>query len=163
MEQKEKIGTDLKEFISNTIEGTVQNHLEGWAGRYAEYKRVSQVRFDLNVNHDSSLEIEYAEEELKRKLNIKEIDFLVERFNIEVCKKCKDFINQRLYKSKIMKQKLISQIESFNAKSVWDIDKTEYYQLIGWDGSESWFLKYILETMTIRFLKQFLLELKQIN
>jgi len=62
-----------------------------------------------------------------------------------------------------MKQKLISQIESFNAKSVWDIDKTEYYQLIGWDGSESWFLKYILETMTIRFLKQFLLELKQIN
>ncbi len=90
----ERVGADLKEFIKNTINATAINHLESWASRYAPYKRVSQVRFDLGVNHDSSQEIEYAEDELKRKLNDKEHDFLVERFNIEVCKECKRFLNK---------------------------------------------------------------------
>ena len=90
----ERVGSDLKTFINNTIKDTAESHLEAWAKRYSDYKRVSQVRFDLNVNHDNSLEIEYAEEELKRKLNDKENDFLVERFHIEVCKQCKKFINK---------------------------------------------------------------------
>ena len=90
----EKVGADLKEFVKDTISDTAINHLEAWKSRYAEYQRVSQVRFDLNVNHDSILEIEYAEETLKRKINIKETDFLVERFNVEVCKECKPYINQ---------------------------------------------------------------------
>ena len=91
---KEKIGSDLKEHINNTMKDTADNHLEAWSDRYSKHNIVSDVRFDLNVNHDNSLEIEYAEEELKRELNDREIDFLVERFVIEVCKKCKKFINK---------------------------------------------------------------------
>ena len=90
----EKVGADLKTFIKDTIKDTAENHLETWAKRYSEYKRVSQVRFDLGVNHDNSLEIEYAEDSLKRKLNDKESDFLVEKFHIEACKQCKKFINK---------------------------------------------------------------------
>ena len=92
--KKEKIGEDLKSLITETISDTATNHLEAWAERYANYQRISQVRFDLNVNHDNSLEIEYAQEKLERELNIKEVDFLVNRFIVEVCKQCKKFINK---------------------------------------------------------------------
>ena len=91
----EKVGADLKTFISDTMADTANNHLEAWAQRYAAYKKVSEARFDLKVNHDNSLEIEYTEEQLKRKLNSKENEFLIERFHIEVCKQCHRFINQR--------------------------------------------------------------------
>lgn len=95
-EKKEKVGTDLKEFVERTINDSAKNHLEAWKSRYAKYKRVSEVRFDLNVNHDSSLEIEYAEGEngVNRELNSKEEEFLIKKFNIAVCKECKSYLNK---------------------------------------------------------------------
>ena len=47
--------------------------------------------FDLITNHDPSLEIERAEENLKRKLNYKEYEYLVKKFNITVSKTFKTF------------------------------------------------------------------------
>ena len=93
MKTKKIIGSDLRDFISSTISDTAENHLEAWKPRYATYGKVSQVRFDLSVNHDDSLEIEYAEEELKRKLNDDEIEFLADKFHKAVVKKCKAYIN----------------------------------------------------------------------
>ncbi len=92
--KREVIGKDLKTFITDTIKDTAENHLEAWKSRYAKQSRVSEVRFDLEMNHDNSLEIEYAEETLNRKLNDTETNFLVKRFHIEVCKQCKKYLNQ---------------------------------------------------------------------
>lgn len=91
---KEKIGADLRKHIENEIKYSAKHHLESWAKRYAGYKTVSSVRFDLKMNHDNSLEFEHAEESLGRKLNDKERELLTERFNIEVCKQANKYINR---------------------------------------------------------------------
>lgn len=86
-EPKEKIGNDLKEYISNNIEDMAISHLEAWKERYSGYggnkKRVEE---DIYINHDPSLEVERTEEELRRKLNGKEYDLLTASFNKEVVK-----------------------------------------------------------------------------
>ena len=89
-----RIGKDLKDFIANYIKDMADGHLAAWEQRYKNYKTIKEVRFDLNVNHDISLEIERAEDELGRKLNDIEYNHLVKRFNIEVCKLSKNYINQ---------------------------------------------------------------------
>jgi len=45
---------------------------------------------DIYINHDPSLEIERAEEDLMRELNGKEYDYLVSSFNKAVVKKWKE-------------------------------------------------------------------------
>ena len=94
VQKKETIGSDLKDFIRETINDTAVNHLEAWKERYRNYTKVSQVRTDINVNHDDGLEIEYAEETLKRELNSKEYDYFINAFHVAVCKKCTQYINK---------------------------------------------------------------------
>jgi len=90
-----KYGKDFKKVLTNDLlNGMSESHLEGWSERYAEYKKVSDVRIDLNVNHDPSIEIEKIEELLGRKLNTQESDYLVEIFNMFVVKNCKKYINK---------------------------------------------------------------------
>ena len=90
-----KYGKDFKKVLTNDLlYGMSESHLEGWAERYGKYKKVSDVRFDLNVNHDPSLEIEKIEELLGRKLNTQESDYLVEIFNMFVVKNCKKYLNK---------------------------------------------------------------------
>ena len=90
-----KYGKDFKKVLTNNLlNGMSESHLEGWAERYGKYKKVSDVRIDLNVNHDPSLEIEKIEELLGRELNTQESDYLVEIFNMFVVKNCKKYINK---------------------------------------------------------------------
>lgn len=81
------LGKDFKEKINTEwFYFTAISHIEGWGKRYKEYKTKKEVEFDLNVNHDPSLEIENAEYELGRKLTIDENDYLVKTFNKTVIK-----------------------------------------------------------------------------
>lgn len=71
--------TDFKILItSEFINNRAISHLEAWKERYNNYTRKREARFDLNVNHDPSLEIENAEEILGRKLSDNESTELVE-------------------------------------------------------------------------------------
>lgn len=88
---KEKIGKDLKDYLEKELSNMAESHLECWKDRYANYggnKR--RMEEDLYHNHDTSLEIERAEEDLGRKLNGKEHDYLVSKFNKEVMKQWKN-------------------------------------------------------------------------
>lgn len=80
-----KIGKDLKEFLSEKISGMAESHIEGWSSRYEGYKR-NDLKYDLNINHDPSIEVEYTEENLNRKLTDDEFDYLIDKFNKEVVK-----------------------------------------------------------------------------
>jgi hypothetical protein len=85
MKKKIVIGKDLKEYLSNEKTNMAESHLESWKERYCAYggnkKRLIE---DLYINHDSSLEIERIEEDLKRELTSEEHDFAVAAFNKEV-------------------------------------------------------------------------------
>lgn len=81
-----KIGKDLKEFLKEKISGMAESHIEGYNSRYEGYKR-NDLKYDLSVNHDPSIEIEYTQEKLNRKLNSEEYDYVVTQFNKEVIKK----------------------------------------------------------------------------
>lgn len=81
----EKIGKDLREYISKNISDMAESHLECWKDRYANYGgNRRRMEEDIYINHDTSLEIERAEEDLERKLNDTEIGHLETRFNDEV-------------------------------------------------------------------------------
>jgi len=62
--------------------------------------------------------------------------------------------------SVIEKSKLITKILSVNPLTVWEIDKSKYYGFIGFDGFETWWLKYALEKQSIEFLNEFIVELE---
>lgn len=80
-----QIKKDLKDYLSKNLEGIAESHLECWKERYFGYTK-SRLEFDLDVNHDDSLEIEYAEEQLQRKLSDAETDYLRRQFHKEVVK-----------------------------------------------------------------------------
>ena len=81
------INQDFKQLIkTDFINNQAQGHLEAWTDRYREHKNKKDVSFDLKVNHDPSLEIERAEEELNRKLTDDESEKLVDLFNKSVIK-----------------------------------------------------------------------------
>ena len=80
-----KIKKDLKEFLQNNLYGMAESHLECWKERYFGYTK-SRLEFDLDVNHDDSLEIENAEYELNRELKDYEVDYLIKQFHKEVVK-----------------------------------------------------------------------------
>jgi len=61
-----------------------------------------------------------------------------------------------------MKTQLINKITNFNADLVWEIDKSEYYGMIGWNGglkNDSYWLEHNLLEKTNEFLKKLLKEL----
>ena len=74
---------DLKEVLEEGIEGMVESHCEAWKERYYR-KSVDDISFDLNVNHDVSLELEYVEEQLGRKLEDGEPEIVEQYFNESV-------------------------------------------------------------------------------
>lgn len=76
-----KTARDYAEKISHEfITDLAESHIDAWKDRYFR-KSKRDIRFDLNVNHDPSLEIEAAEELLGRKLTISEYDRLIRDFN----------------------------------------------------------------------------------
>ena len=82
------IGKDFKEKIDQQwYDASAYSHIEAWSQRYSNYTSKKEVEFDLNVNHDPSIEIENSEEELGRKLTNEENDMLVKKFNKAVIKK----------------------------------------------------------------------------
>lgn len=78
-----RIKKDLKEFLQNNLYGMAESHLECWKDRYFGYTK-QRLEFDLNVNHDDSLEIEYTEDQLNRELADNETDYLIRQFHKEV-------------------------------------------------------------------------------
>lgn len=80
-----RIKKDLKSFLEKNLEGMSESHLECWKDRYFGYTK-SRLEYDLDVNHDDSLEIENAEYDLERKLEDYEIEYLVRQFHKEVVK-----------------------------------------------------------------------------
>lgn len=80
-----RIKKDLKEFLKNNLYGMAESHLDCWKDRYFGYTK-ARLEFDLSINHDDSLEIENAENELNRKLTDNEIYYLCNQFHKEVIK-----------------------------------------------------------------------------
>ena len=74
---------DLHEFLNEHLEAMAESHLEGWADRYKDYC-VSDLEYDLEVNHDDSCEIEWAKDELNREMTSEEIRFLCKKFHEKV-------------------------------------------------------------------------------
>lgn len=82
------IGKDFKEKIDQQwYDDSADSHIEAWSEHYSKYTSKKEVEFDLDVNHDPSIEIENSEEELGRKLTNEENDMLVKKFNKAVIKK----------------------------------------------------------------------------
>ena len=64
--------TKLKDLLTDSyLKDMAESHIEAWRERYFR-KSKKDIRFDLNVNHDNSLEIERVEEDLERELTDKE-------------------------------------------------------------------------------------------
>ena len=80
-----RIKKDLKEFLYTNLYDMAESHWDCWKERYFGYTK-SRLEFDLDINHDDSLEIEYAEYELQRKLKDYEVDYLIRQFHKEVVK-----------------------------------------------------------------------------
>ena len=57
-----------------------ENHLECWKDRYYKMNK-KEISFDLNVNHDDSLEIESVETDLGRKLTDSENGYVIDKFH----------------------------------------------------------------------------------
>ena len=90
--KRERVGKDIEALVAREVQSMAALHLDAWKQRYSAYNKVAQIRADL-AEHDPSLEIEHAEDRLGRKLNDTETGFLVRRFNIEVAKQGREYIN----------------------------------------------------------------------
>lgn len=83
MKNKKRIGKDLLDYLENHLEGMVEDHLEAWKDRYYR-KRLSDVRYDLELNHDISAEISAVEDGLGREINDEEKNYMEEQFISQV-------------------------------------------------------------------------------
>lgn len=70
---------EVIECIDNNIEGLAESHVECWESRYFG-KSKEDIIFDLDVNHDISLEVDNIEYELGFSLNSSEYKYLCEIF-----------------------------------------------------------------------------------
>lgn len=80
-----RIKQDLRDYLDGNIEAIAESHIETWKERYYGYTK-RKLAFDLEINHDDSLEIEDAEWNLKRKLSDGEKEYLIRQFHKEVIK-----------------------------------------------------------------------------
>lgn len=81
---KKNIGQDFKDLLDDKyLKSMAESHLDCWEERYAG-KFKTDIGFDLNVNHDDSLEIERVEEDLKRPLTDDENITLIKLFHKKV-------------------------------------------------------------------------------
>ena len=82
---------DIEFYLNENLEGMVESHLMVWF--WSEYH--GKLKEDVIAHmktHDDSLEIESAEEELKRELLIEEESFLIKEFKEGVVD-CIEFVN----------------------------------------------------------------------
>lgn len=81
-----KNNTDFKNLINDIlfINDLAESHYDAWKTRYDKYRSKGQIKTDLYVNHDPSLEIEAAEEKLGRELTDKEQNSFLDKFNKRV-------------------------------------------------------------------------------
>ena len=83
---KKNISADFKSLLTKEyISNMAECHREAWQDRMKSQTK-AQVKFDLDMNHDDSLEIERAEEDLKRELTDDERKQLINKFHSEVVK-----------------------------------------------------------------------------
>lgn len=75
-----RIKQDLRDYLDGNIEAIAESHIETWKERYYGYTK-RKLAFDLEINHDDSLEIEDAEWNLKRKLSDGEKEYLIRQFH----------------------------------------------------------------------------------
>ena len=80
---------ELKALLDEQVEDRAESHIEAWKGRYF-LKGRKEVREDLYVNHDPSLEFESVERALGRSLTDEEKDIVEERFNEAVISRFPD-------------------------------------------------------------------------
>ena len=81
---KKNISKDFTDLLDNEyLTSMAESHLDCWKERYYR-KSKKDLKFDLSVNHDDSLEIERVEEDLKRKLTDDEISKLITLFHNKV-------------------------------------------------------------------------------
>jgi hypothetical protein len=70
----------VKKYLDENLEGLVESHLSAWFIK--EYLGKSRDCIELHIRtHDDSLEIESAQERLKRELSYDEEDYLIETFH----------------------------------------------------------------------------------
>lgn len=75
---------EVIDFMEEHKTSMAENHLECWSSRYAEYETLEDVEWDLNVNHDPSLEFEWVQDNLEIELTCDEERFVEETFNEEI-------------------------------------------------------------------------------
>ena len=81
---KKNIGADLKTLLTESyLEDMAESHIECWKDRYFR-KTKADVKFDLSVNHDDSLEVEMVNKDLGREMTGHESDYLVNLFHKKV-------------------------------------------------------------------------------
>lgn len=80
-----RIKHDLKEFLNINLYSIAESHIECWKDRYFGYPKW-RLEQDLEFNHDDSLEVENAEDNLQRKLTDSEKEYLIRQFHKEVVK-----------------------------------------------------------------------------
>lgn len=80
-----RIKQDLKNYLNGNLEDMAESHLDAWKERYFGYTK-RKLAFDLEINHDDSLEIENTEWHLQRQLSDGEKEYLIRQFHKEVIK-----------------------------------------------------------------------------
>jgi hypothetical protein len=81
---KKTIGKDFTSLVNNEyLTNMAESHIECWKDRYFR-KSKKDIKFDLQVNHDDSCEIERVEEDLKRPLTDDENSMLITLFHNKV-------------------------------------------------------------------------------
>jgi len=79
---------DFSNYIKENLHDIVESHLDCWNDRYKKYK-CKDLKTDLDINHDFSLEIEGIEDELKREISEFEEDLLIKKFIKEALRQFK--------------------------------------------------------------------------
>jgi hypothetical protein len=80
-QQKNKLDKmKFQEFLNNDDAYFSEGHLSGWFKSEYHGKTKSEIKYNLEVNHDNSLEIENCESEIGRELKGKEEEILLKRF-----------------------------------------------------------------------------------
>jgi hypothetical protein len=78
------IGGDLKTLLTESyLLNMAESHLDCWKDRYYR-KSKADLKFDLSVNHDDSLEIDSVSEDLEREINDKERNYIIDKFHKKV-------------------------------------------------------------------------------
>lgn len=76
----------IKNAVDKIINDLADNHLEAWSERYKEYDK-EDLKYDLNVNHDFSCELESIAEEIGKPnydFSSEEYDYIVNAFTERV-------------------------------------------------------------------------------